>query len=295
MIVSASYRTDIPALYGTWFINRLRAGFCMVTNPYNRRPMRVSLAPADVQGIVFWTRNIGPLLAHLDEVRDRGFPFVVLYTICGYARPLDRHVIPAERALEHAHELALRFGPRVCVWRYDPIVFSSLTPASFHVDNFSRLAGALRGATDEVVISFAQFYAKSIRNMNAAAREGGFTWSDPSDAAKRKLARQLLPAARDAGMTLSICAQRQYLVEGAADARCIDAARLSDVAGRPIVAAGRGHRPAQCACVASRDIGAYNTCPQGCAYCYAVAGVESARRNLRRHDPAGDFLLPPLR
>ena len=34
MIVSASYRTDIPAFYTGWFLNRLRAGYCHVAEPY---------------------------------------------------------------------------------------------------------------------------------------------------------------------------------------------------------------------------------------------------------------------
>jgi hypothetical protein len=33
MIISASYRTDIPAFFGEWFMNRLRAGICKVVNP----------------------------------------------------------------------------------------------------------------------------------------------------------------------------------------------------------------------------------------------------------------------
>ena len=63
MIVSASYRTDIPAFYARWFLCRLAAGWCSVANPYGGGAHEVSLLPEKVDGFVFWTRNIGPLLA----------------------------------------------------------------------------------------------------------------------------------------------------------------------------------------------------------------------------------------
>ena len=37
MIISASRRTDIPAFYAEWFMRRIRAGYCTVPNPYNRK------------------------------------------------------------------------------------------------------------------------------------------------------------------------------------------------------------------------------------------------------------------
>jgi hypothetical protein len=70
VIISASYKTDIPTFYGEWFANRLRAGYCKVVNPYNKVISRVSLRPEDVHGFVFWTKNVGPFIKHLAEVRD---------------------------------------------------------------------------------------------------------------------------------------------------------------------------------------------------------------------------------
>lgn len=181
MIISASYKTDIPTFYGDWFINRLRAGYCKTLNPYNRQIGRVSLKPDDVQGFVFWTKNVGPFIGHLAEVRRRGFPFVVQHTINAYPRVLEEAVVDAVKSVEHVRRLAEEYGPRVCVWRYDTIIESSVTPRDFHVGTFSRLAKELQGATDEVVISFAHLYEKTLRNMNRAADAKGFTWSDPSD------------------------------------------------------------------------------------------------------------------
>jgi hypothetical protein len=291
VIVSASYRTDIPAFYGDWFRRRLAAGFCRTVNPYGRQVYLVPLTPDAVDGLVFWTRNVDPFLDVLEAIRPRT-PFVVQFTVTGYPRALERSVIEPERAVEQIHRLARRFGPRVAVWRYDPILYTSATPPAWHRQTFRRLAAGLAGATDEVVTSFATLYRKTQRNLAAAARLHRFTWHDPEPAEKIALVAELAGIARRHAMRLTLCSQPQFLDPGAGAARCIDAGRLSEVAGRPVAAKEKGNRPG-CACHESRDIGAYDTCPHGCVYCYAVGTPALARRRHRAHDPAAPFLLPP--
>jgi hypothetical protein len=292
MIISASYKTDIPAFYGTWFMNRLQAGCCKMVNPYSQQVIRVSLLPSEVNGLVFWTKNIGPFLPHLRTIRDGGFPFVVQYGINGYPRALECSVVHARQSVEHLRRISGDFGPRVGVWRYDPIVISSLTPVDFHRRNFEGLCRELRGVTDEVVISFVHSYRKTCRHMNQAAHTHGFQWDDPDNEVKRQLAGQLVAMARAYGMQLSVCSQGAYLVPGAANAHCIDAVRLGDIAGRPVSGVLRGGRK-ECGCYASRDIGEYDTCPHGCTYCYAVRDRELARQRFQAHDPTSEFLFPP--
>ncbi|MGE5516409.1 MAG: DUF1848 domain-containing protein [Bacteroidota bacterium] len=294
MIVSASYRTDIPAFYASWFENRFRAGFARVMNPYGRQVSTVPLR-AGVDGFVFWTRNAQPFQSALRLVRAAALPFVLQYTVTGYPRALERSVVEPVRAVADIRAIAAEHGPRAVVWRYDPIVFSDLTPAEFHRDTFAGLAAALAGAVDEVVISFAQIYKKTARNMDAAARADGFAWSDPDDAAKRALAADLVGLAAAHGMRLSVCSQAAMLVPGAHGAACVDARRLEDVAAgwgqpRTIAAKVKGNRP-DCLCCESRDIGAYDTCPHGCAYCYAVGSRTLAKRRYAEHDPEGEFLI----
>ena len=294
MLISASYKTDIPAFYGEWFLNRLRAGYCLMAHPYNRRKIfRVSLERRDIDGIVFWTKNLGPFLNVLDEVNKRGFPFVVQYTINAYPRKLEFSVTDPVRSLKHVEHLAGKYGPRSVVWRYDPIVFSSETPVDSHLENFSWLAGRLSGMTDEVVVSFAQMYEKTKRNMEWAAREFTFCWRDPSDDEKRQLLRQLLRIALSNHMSLTVCSQPHLLESGVQEAHCIDAQRFAAMIGAPIKAELRGARK-ECGCYASRDIGDYDTCPHGCVYCYAVRNRKLAQRRFREHDPKGEFLFAPL-
>ena len=292
MIISVSYKTDIPAFYGSWFMNRLRAGYCKMVNPYGHQIMRVSLEPAEVDGFVFWTRNIAPFIPHLSEIKSRGYPFMVQYGNTAYPKALESCVVDARRGIERMRRIGGEYGPRVAVWRYDPIVISSLTPIEFHLANFEWLCSELRGATDEVVISFMQVYEKTRRNLNGSAKTFGFQWSDPTIEGKRQLAGQLVAIARAHDMRLSVCSQWDYLVEGAQDAHCIDAGRLADIAGRPILAPLHGGRK-QCGCHASRDIGEYDTCPHGCVYCYAVNNHALAQRRFKAHDPESEFLFPP--
>ncbi|MBI5282765.1 MAG: DUF1848 domain-containing protein [Candidatus Solibacter usitatus] len=291
MIISASYRTDIPAFYSQWFFNRLRAGWCRVRNPYSGKPARVDLRPESVTGFVFWTRNFAPVLARAAELHACGRPYVVQFTITGYPRTLETAVIPPAAAVDQIRRLSVEVHPLCPVWRYDPIVFSSETTPDFHRRNFASLAAALEGASTEVVVSFAQIYAKSRRNLDAAAARHGLQWHDPDDSVKIALADELAQTAASRGMKLTICTQPRYLSPASAEARCVDARRLSAIAGLPLAVPLKGNRPG-CACHESRDIGEYDTCPHGCAYCYAVRNRPLALRRYKAHDPDGDSLLP---
>ena len=221
-----------------------------------------------------------------------GRPFVVQQTVTCYPRALEPAAIGAAGAVRQIRAVAEAYGPKAAVWRYDPILFTSLTPAQFHLDNFERLASALEGSVDEVAISFAQVYRKAARNLDHAAQKFGFSWEDPPDGAKRDLAARLVEIARSHGMSLSVCSQRRYIVPGAKAARCVDAPRLAAVGGRPIRARLKGKRP-ECGCYESVDIGEYDTCAAGCAFCYAVLRRDLALRRRKSHDPEGEFLGGP--
>jgi hypothetical protein len=276
MIISASYRSDIPAFHGDWFLAALAAGAVAVANPYSQRSYRVDLRPDAVDGYVFWTRNARPFTRAFATVAAQDRPFVVQYSILGYPRAIDTNVIDPRLAIENARAIAA-YGRRVVVWRYDPILLTPETEIGWHRINFTRLADALAGITDEVVVSFAQLYAKSARNLAKA----GIAWRVPELAEQAGLIADLGAIAAERGIALSLCTQPDLAgASGAAAARCVDATRLADIAGRPIAAATRGNRPG-CLCAQSRDIGAYDSCVHGCRYCYAVADHEAVQRRLR--------------
>lgn len=298
MIISASYKTDIPAFYGPWFLQRLQAGFCQMANPYNRQVSTLPLTPAQVDGFLFWTKNIAPFLPLLPAVTRLGIPFLVQYTITGYPRELEERVGSCARTIASLRTLAATYGPAVPVWRYDPVLITSLTPPDWHRRNFAALARALQGATDEVVVSFAQLYTRTRRNLQQAALSHGFSWHehermDPQDA--RLLLADLAAIAAGHGMQLTICSQQALHTPGVTrQARCVDAERLERISGRTLVdrIKLKGNR-AECGCYASRDIGEYDTCPHGCVYCYAVQRRDLALARHRAHDPTTALLFAP--
>ncbi len=291
MIISASYRTDIPAFYSGWFRARRRAGFADVVNPYGGQRYTVDLRPQAVAGYVFWTRNLRPFADVLAEVAADRTPFVVHYTVTGYPRLFDRSTVPPDQAIADLTALRERYGARAAVWRYDPILLSSATPPAWHRETVAHLARAVSGTVDEMTTSFMEPYRKTRRNLDAVAAASGVAWWDPGLEEKVDLITDLAALTRAAGITLTLCTQ-PALVEatGLPAARCIDTTRLSAVAGRPVVARQKGNRPG-CLCAESRDIGDYDTCPHGCVYCYAVRRRALARVRYRRHDPAAPLLI----
>jgi Domain of unknown function (DUF1848) len=283
MIVSASYKTDIPAFYGRWFMARVKAGHCRMTNPYGGQVYEIPLGLEAVDGFVFWTKNLRPFQPALGELRRQGYAFTIQYTVTGLPRALEPAVPDWRRAVEDLHAVSETHGPRVAVWRYDPILVTNVTPAAWHRDRFATLARAIEGAVDEVVVSFTGFYAKTRRNLAAVERQAGIRAIDPPGEEKRGLVQSLAQIAAAHGMRLTLCTQPELVEAGLPGARCIDGERLAAVAGRSIRAETRGNRPG-CHCQASRDIGAYDTCPHGCAYCYAVQSPALAKRRHRAHD-----------
>jgi len=289
MIVSASYRTDIPAFHGAWFNRRLDAGFCTVKNPYSNKTSRVALDPDAVDGFVFWTRRLGGFTATLDRLVDQGTLFVIQFTVTGYPKALEPAVVDWRRAVEEIHEARARFGPRAVVWRYDPVFLSDLTPATFHIARVAEIADRLAGATDEVVLSFAHIYRKTRKNTERAGARHRFSWSDPDATEKRALISTLARTVAPHGIEATLCAQPDLLTPSLRPARCIDTDRLSDISGNPVPGRRKGNR-AGCLCAEARDIGAYDTCGHGCVYCYAVSSHDAAKRRIRALSPSAEGL-----
>jgi hypothetical protein len=266
-IISASRRTDIPAFYSEWFMNRIRAGFCEIVNPFNARQItRVSLRPEDVAAIVFWTRYPAPLLRHAHELQDRGYRFYFQYTINGYPEHLEEANPSLEKALSGFHA-ASAFARTI--WRYDPIVVSASSPVSWHIDNFAKIASQLAGHTEECYFSLVDVYGKTQRNFTK--RGIRLAEYDALD-----LTRRLRDIATAHGMTLYACCEDALVADGVEKGRCVHMP-------------GTRFRPAptreQCGCMESTDIGAYDTCRFGCVYCYATNSRAAAERRSARHDP----------
>jgi len=290
-IISVSRRTDIPAFYAPWFMNRLRAGFCLYPNPLYRATVhRVSLLPEDVLGFVFWTRHAVPMLPHLDELERFGRPFYFSCTLLGYPRAIDPGSPDVPTALAALRALSARIGPSRVIWRYDPIVFARGLDSAWHVDNFCRLADALCGVVRHVVVSIADPYARTRRRLGTA--DDGVVY-DPE--AYIDLVRLLAAEARLRGLILQSCAEIE-LGPDVARGGCVDGDLLLAMgAGSASGTRFRLHgQRAGCLCHRSVDIGVNDTCGFGCSYCYATADPVVACDRLRRHDPAWTSIIGDL-
>ena len=246
-IISASLNADIPADCGAWFMRRLDEGYCLLPRREGLQFRRVSLAPEAVAGFVFWTRSIGNFGRELEEIARRGFAFVVQFAITGYRARFDPSPIEVAHAVEQARSVALRFGERVLVWRYDPLIIADETTADWHVANFEHIAGALRGATDEVVVAFA---TRASSPMRAPRHRRVSSVQSP----RRRLLGTLAPIAKRNGLRLSVCADPDALVPGCGPARCIDAERLKGLSGLDVAVPTTGFRPG-CLCARAIDVG----------------------------------------
>ncbi|MDQ7092131.1 DUF1848 domain-containing protein [Desulfosporosinus sp. PR] len=284
IIISASRRTDIPAFYSRWFINRIREGYCTVVNPFNRRQVtRVSLLPADVDLIVFWTKNAGPLIQHLQELDAGGFKYYFQYTVNGYPSPLEPYVPPLDTAIETFSRLAAEIGPDKVIWRYDPIVISNITGFDYHLQQFEKIARSLRGKTHRVVVSIVDDYRKSAHELEKLKNQDVLIAKEVNLQEIGNLMSSLSKFAEKNEMGIFSCAETVPLESyGISPGKCIDEQYIRQVLGLDIKKLkDKSQRPA-CGCILSKDIGVYDTCLYGCVYCYAGT-LKSGLRNRQQH------------
>ena len=268
-------------------------------NPFNPRQIfRISLAPEDVDCFVFWTRNPGPMLPFLEELEERGYAYYFLITVTGYPQFFEERLQNAQKqSISTFKELSQFLGKNRVIWRYDPIIISNHTDFSYHVRQFSMLSSEFFGYTERVIISFLDIYRKVQRNLNEALRRKSFYGnieisSDPSSLPKfGDFISTLRSSAENYHITVQTCAEEIDLSSwNIHPGKCIDDELIKDVFGKNVPAVkDPGQRPL-CRCVTSKDIGAYNTCPGGCAYCYAVNSREKAVEYFRNHDETFSFL-----
>jgi len=284
-------------------MNRIRRGFVAVPNPNNAtRPSWRSLKPEAVEAIVFWTKDARPLLPHLPELRERGYCYYFQYSLTRYPNWLEPRTPKGQDAIDAfwSASRAVGLGPDTVVWRYDPIFFLPDLDEDWHYEKFGEIASALRGATHRCVISFLDVFRKTAGNLKKAWQAEGSGSLDehlrvrPDD--MRAFGDRIGRIAEACDMEVVTCAEPTDVVEKlgprVSAGRCIDVELLTTAGARkPSEAKDQGQREG-CGCVVSRDIGMYDSCLHGCAYCYATASRDAADRNQRtRHYPDSASLL----
>ncbi len=291
MIISASRRTDIPAFYAQWFMNRIRAGYCLVPNPFNPKQVsRIPLMPEDVHVFVFWTRYPAPLFPFLDELDARGYRYYFLYTLMNNPRALDPKKPSHERSLSTFQTLSRRIGKHRVVWRYDPIVFTRVTDPAFHAETYQRIAEALKGYTSRSVISTMDMYRKIKGRLGRLENEGIGIIEPPMEVVGNLLGSMARSAKRNE-MDIQSCAETPvFNAHGIPPGKCIDDQLIRKAFHLEATSRKDPSQRHLCGCVASRDIGMYDTCRFGCVYCYANASFDHAKNRRPHHNPDSPFL-----
>ena len=288
MIISASRRTDIPAFYADWFLNRIGEGFLYVQNPMNRKQIStIELDRAQVDCIIFWTKDASPMLSRLKELQEYSFYFQ--YTITGYGNSLEKNVPSLEKSIETFKKLSALLGPKRVVWRYDPIFFTTSMDLHNHISNFTNITDQLKGYTNKCIISFLDVYKKAERNMRA------IEYKPLSLDEKLALSKGLASVAENNNIKIETCAEEIDLKTfGIEHAKCIDDRLVSDLLGINAEVPKDKTQRLECGCVLSADIGSYNTCKHNCLYCYANCDHLKAEVNHSKHDPHSPLLFGEL-
>jgi DNA repair photolyase len=274
-------------------MNRIREEVCLVPNPFNAKQIsRISLAPEDVDAFVFWSKNPRPMMAHLDELDDRGLVYYFQYTLNDYPSALEPSVPGLQRRLDTFEELSNRLGPERVVWRYDPIIITPVTNYDFHATTFERLARSLRGMTRRSIISMVDLYRKTDRRMAALANDG---FAVDRDAANHPEMLEMLShiarIAQEEEMVPFSCAEEaDYSRLGIRAGSCIDSELIQSLGGHAASKKDPGQR-SNCRCVVSRDIGINDTCLHGCPYCYSTGNNQRAFRRNAQHNPVSPVLF----
>ena len=286
MIISASRRTDIPTYYSEWFFNRLREGYVLVRNPMNARHIsRISLSPEAVDGIVFWTKNPVPMLSRLGELEP--YPYYFQFTLTAYGRDVEPNLPGKNGVLIPAfQELSRMAGRERVVWRYDPIFLSDRYTVEYHCRYFRVLAAKLGEYTEKCTVSFLDFYRSTARNMRSLHIR------EMTAAQQREMMERFSEIAGEYGLYIDTCSEAISLEDlGVSHASCVDRERLERIGGYRLNVGRDRNQRKECGCAASVDIGAYDTCGNGCLYCYATDSPPRAAERVRAHRPDSPILF----
>lgn len=290
MIISASRRTDIPSYYSDWFINRIKDGYVYIRNPFNKKQIsKVSLSKDAVDCIVFWTKNPKNMIDKLDELN--GYDYYFQFTLTSYGKDIEPNLPDkSEELIAVFKRLSDKIGKDKVIWRYDPILLSDKYNKEYHLRAFEKISNSLKGYTNKVIISFIDLYDKTIRNTK------DLNLKELNKEDMMFFAKNLSITSEKNDMSIETCAEEIDLSEfGVGHGHCIDKDMIENIIGCKIKANKDKNQRPICGCMESIDIGSYNTCLNGCKYCYANFSKNMVEDNLKLYDVASPILCDEIR
>jgi len=288
MIISASRRTDIPAFFGEWFLNRLKAQEVLVRNPMNSNQVtRISLTPDNIEAIVFWTKDPTNFLKYIETIQGMGFTFYFQFTLTTYDNLIELNVNSKSGIIDTFIELSKLVGKNRVIWRYDPIFINEKYSIEYHQKWFEYLCERLSPYTRKCVISFVDGYSFLINKFKSN------NIKEMDEGQMRDIAEKLYSIAQKFDLSLSTCSEKIDLSNiGISHNKCIDELVINEISENKLIYKKDPIQREECGCMISRDIGAYSTCGHNCLYCYASRKGNSSLFGL--YDPNSPLLCDSL-
>lgn len=288
MIISASRRTDIPAVFSDWFFNRIEEEYAIIPNPmFPTKFSRIDLSPSVVDCIVFWTKNPIPMMDRLHMLDKYRGHYYFTFTLNAYAKDAEPNIPDKASELIPAFiELSKAIGKERVCWRYDPIFLNDRYDMEYHKRNFRLIADRLAPYTEKCTVSFIDMYDKTKRNMMPLSGRA------PTPEEEYGILEDFAAASRERGLILDTCCEAgDFSSLGIQHAHCIDKDRIERLVGARLKLGKDSTQREVCGCVSSIDIGTYNTCTNLCLYCYANFNHNIVLKNQGLHDPHSPLLL----
>ncbi len=288
-IISVSRRTDIPAFYGDWFMGRLKEGFAGVVSPFGGQKYIVSLQPEDIICFVFWSKDFTQFLENLKVIEQMGYKFYFNYTITGLPKVFESNVDKSS-AIETLKTLSSIYSPKHINWRFDPIIITDTCGRDFYIRAFEELAAEFQGLVERCYFSFVAEYNKVKLSFQQLERTKAVKVLQTTTDFKIELANELASIAQRYGIQMFSCCGDYLVNDKIKKAHCIDGSIIEELFYPEGLRYAKKPTRAQCGCTESTDVGTYNTCPHGCAYCYANVNKEKAYKVFSEHEKDTPFL-----
>lgn len=281
MILFVCGRTDIPAFYSNWFINRVKAGFVDVRNPFNQKLVS-RIYFSDVDLIMFCSKNPLPMINKLDTLK---VPVLFHVTITSYGKDVEPNIPDKRLIIEGVKKLSLVLGIDNVVVRYDPIFLSDKYNVDYHIKAFDKLCKNLNGYVNKIIVSFMDEY-KNVRSNKNILKYRAFTRED-----YKKIGEAFSKSAMDNGMSVQTCFEDEDLTQyGFVKGECLSHELAYILTGKKFKSSNV-RKEKKCECVQMVDIGDYNSCMHMCKYCYANYDEKAVSSNFERHDDNSSLLI----
>ncbi len=290
MILSCGERTDIVQYYTPWLLNRLKMGYVDVRNPfYTSRVNRYPINPDIIDTILFCSKNYQPILPHMKSIMNQ-YPVYCFYTITAYGTDIEPNVPTIKNSIETLKQLSAIVGRERLTWRYDPVMIYGPYTSELHMRYFTRMAELISPYAHRCIFSFVLMYKK------LAVTFPDLHPVSPED--QKILLSHFGATAKKFGIEIQTCGDPRDLTaygiqrSGCTTVDLLNRANHLNLKHIPL----HNQRPGTgCQCVDQRAIGAYDTCMNGCRYCYATSSVQRVKENIKNHDPNSSLLIGHLR